>query len=585
MNSRLIAIGFLLTAMFLCGVLMYNGCGSDPRENTAGSNTPREEAQTANNLDLAMQAITTMPVSKDNENPGRALYYLNEWIAQLEAPAQRFVPDPLLAHTPRAYENAPPIKDLDRRRFDSPDLFYLQQCLWLRDIASRVAPRPAPPEFQPWLKDLEKQIGITEAEHVRSAERLFDWTICNIQLDKLPPPPKAAAAGVGKFDVSSLPGPVRGEKGPGYWQLPWQALLYGHGDSWQRSRVFILMCRQAGITAHMLGIQDVSGSGAVRPWLCGALIKEQLYLFDAELGLPILAPDGRGIATLEQVVADPGLIRAMDVPGEAPYPVTNEELKGVQVLIDAEPESLALRMQLLESVLIGKNRVVLHCRPSAEEKEVRKCKHISGVSIWRICLEAVLYQTAQAYVRQKNPALQASHYRETYMFFPPNPLAEARHLEFKGQFDAEGAGKNGGACQIFGKLRIPNSTIEFLDSSSTARKMLGMPDEAFSKEPKIRNQQIQDLMVVARNAKNHATYWIGLCHFDAGDYTAAAEWFADRTIAESKDSPWLNAARYNLARCYEAEGKWDEAREIYIADESPQKIGNLLRAQRIAARK
>ena len=65
MNSRLMALGLLLTALFLGGVLLYNGCGSDPRENTAGSNTPREDAQTGNNLDLAMQAITTNRIGRD----------------------------------------------------------------------------------------------------------------------------------------------------------------------------------------------------------------------------------------------------------------------------------------------------------------------------------------------------------------------------------------------------------------------------------------------------------------------------------------------------------------------------------------
>lgn len=591
MNSRLIGLGFLIAALFFGGVLLYNGCGSDPRENTAGSNSPREEAQTANNLDLAMQAISTMPVSKDNENPGRALYQLNQWLGDVKDPEQRFVKDPLLARLPRSLLN--PLSDqrwstlmnFERRSFDSPDLFFLQQCLWFRDIANRVAPRPAPSELQPWLKKLEQRIGISEAERVRSAERLFDWTICNIQLDKLPSPPKSAAVGVGKNDRTSLPGPFRGDKGPGYWQLPWQALLYGHGDSWQRSRIFIQMCRQVGITAHMLGVQESSGSGAIRPWLCGVLVKGQVYLFDAELGIYLLAPDGQGIATLEEVVADPGLIRALDVPGESAYPVAEAELKEVYALIDAEPESLTLRMRMLESALIGNKRVVLSCQPSLLEREAAEYKHLRGASIWRISFEAVVYQVELAFLRQRNPAQQAEHYKETYMFYPPNPLAEARHLEFAGRFDAEGEDGKGGACQVYGTLRIPNTTIESLDSSSLARKMLGMPDESLSRDPNVRRQQIEDLMAIARKSKNHATYWIGLCHFDAGDYTSAAEWFKDRTLGGNQDSPWLHGARYNLARCYEAEGKWEEARELYIADESPQKIGNLLRAQRIAGRK
>lgn len=578
MNARLLAPWLLLAA------LLPSGCGSDPRENIAGARTPQETAQTVSNLDLAWQAIAAMSVSKDNETPTRALFYLNQWGGGLAEPPQKFEKDPLLAHTPRSYEKEPPLQDLDRRHYESHDLLYLQQCLWFRDIAHRVAPRPAPAELQPWLKELEQRIGISEAERVRSAERLFDWTVCNIQLDKLPPPPKAAALAVGKSDRAYQPAPLRGEKGPGYWQLPWQALLYGHGDGWQRSRVFMLMCRQAGITAHMLGVQDAAGSGAVRPWLCGVLVKGQLYLFDAELGLSILGPDGHGIATLEQVVADTALIRVLDIPGESPYPVTEAELKSVHVLIDAEPQSLTLRMKMLESALIGDKRVVLSCRPSEEEQDVRKCKHISGVSIWRISLEAVLYQMAQAMMRQQNRTLQAAHHKETYMFFPPNGLAEARHLQFEGQFDAEVEEGKSGACQVFAQLRMPNSTIESLETSTAARQLLGMRDDALQKDPKLRSQQIKDLAAIARETKNHATYWIGLCHFDAGDYKVAAEWFRDRTLGGNQDSPWLPAARYNLARCYEAEGKWDQARELYLNDESPQKIGNLLRALRIAGR-
>jgi Anaphase-promoting complex, cyclosome, subunit 3 len=577
-NLRAAPRAWLLPLIFLAG------CGSDPRENTAGGTSSREVVQTASHLDLAMQAIATMPVSKDNENHGRALHNLNQWIAEIEEPAKKFVRDPLLAQTPRAYVKTQPLLDLERRNFDPADLLYLQQCLWLRDIANRVAPRPAPAELQPWLKELERRIGITAAEHVRSAERLFDWTICNIQLDKLPPPPRSVAAVVGKSVGESVPGPLRGEMGPGYWQLPWQTLLFGHGDAWQRSRVFLLMCRQAGITAHMLGVQDTAGSGAVRPWLCGVLVQGELYLFDAELGLPILGPDQGGIATLKQVVADPGLIRAMDIPGEAPYRVSDAELQGIQVLIDADPESLTLRMQLLESALIGDQRVVLARRPSDEEQQVGKCQHVKRVSLWRISLEALLYQGVLANMRQRDRALQAAYQKETYMFFPPNGIAEARHLQFEGQFYAQGEERKRGACQVFAQLRMPDASIESLKISSEARRVLGMRDDALSPDAELRSRQIEDFAEIARRTNDHATYWISLCHFDAGDYQVAAEWFRDRTLGGNQESPWLAAARYNLARCYEAEGKWEQARELYLNDESPQKLGNFLRAQRIAGR-
>lgn len=565
--------------------LLLSGCGSDPRENTAGSQKPKNVSQTVSSLDLAMQAVATMSVSKDNDNANRALHYLNQWIMQLDAPAEKFQRDPLLAFTPRAYEKSHPLQELDRRRFDSPDLFYLQQCLWLRDIARRVAPREAPAQLQPWLKEREKQLGITDAERLRTAERLFDWTICSVQLDALPPPPRPAMAGAGKNDVQSLPAPIRGEKGPGYWQLPWQTLLYGHGDSWQRSRVFLQMCRQLDIPAHMLGVQDESGSGAVRPWLCGVLIKGQLYLFDARLGLPIPGPEGKGIATLEQVVADPGLIRALDIAGESPYPITEGELKSVTALLDAEPQSLTYRMKVLESALIGEKRVVLYCQPSELEKEVRQCKHISGASIWRISLEAVMFQIAQSVMRARDPKLEAAHRQETFMFFPPHPLAEARHLHFQGQFDAQGEKDKPGALQLYFSLRLPNTAIESLETSAEARRLLGVRDEMLPKDTKARNQRLSDSTRIAKILKDHATYWIGLSHFDSGDHVAAKEWFEVFTLQDTPDSQWHPAARYNLARCYEAEGDWEGARQLYLDDESPQKHGNLLRAQRLPAAK
>ena len=563
----------ILLALFLAG------CGSDPSENTAASQVTTEAVQPVNELDLAMQTVATLPVSKDGENASRALYYLNQWANQEEKTPLDFEKDPMLAHTPRSYENAPPLLDLGRPRYESPDLFYLQECHWFRDIARRVSPRPVSSNLDRWLKELEKKIGITSVDNLRGAERLFDWTICNIQLDPLPPPPKAAVAGVGENDPASLPAPLRGEKGPGYSQLPWQTLLFGHGDAQERSRVFMLLCRQAKIQAHILGVQDASGSGSVRPWLCGVVIKDQLYLFDAELGLAIPGPGGNGIATLEQVVSDPALVRALDLEGEATYPVTEAELKSVSVLIDAEPESLSLRMKMLEAALTGKQQVVLTCQPSMLEKDLRKCKHVSGVSIWRISLEAVVFQIAQGMLRQSNPAAMTEHQRVLFIFFPPHPLAEARHLQFEGQFDQQGEDDRPGSCQIYARLRLPDKAIESLETSSDARQILGVNDAMLSKDKKQRQTQLEDSMRIARLLKSHATYWIGLSHLDAGDYGAAAQWFKERTLEGNPDSPWRSGARYNLGRCYEEVGKWQAAREVYLADDSPQRHGNLLRAR------
>ena len=49
-------------------------------------------------------------------------------------------------------------------------------------------------------------------------------------------------------------------------------------------------------------------------WLCAALIDGQAYLFDARLGLAIPGPDGQGVATLNQALADPAILERMNFP-------------------------------------------------------------------------------------------------------------------------------------------------------------------------------------------------------------------------------------------------------------------------------
>src|SRR5712671_5755461 len=102
-------------------MVLLPGCGHDPRDNIPGGHAPQAATETVNELDLAMKIIATMPTSKDNASSGKALFNFNQWILQVPPPAEKFDPDPLLAHLPRAYDNAPPLQKLDRRNFEFSD--------------------------------------------------------------------------------------------------------------------------------------------------------------------------------------------------------------------------------------------------------------------------------------------------------------------------------------------------------------------------------------------------------------------------------------------------------------------------------
>src|SRR5262249_43049170 len=142
-------------------------------------------------------------------------------------------------------------------------------------------------------------------DDVAVAQRLFDWTVRNIQLD----------------------GPARTAQLETYPHRPYEILLYGHGDALERAWVFILLARQQGLDAVLLGLGDEDGN--VRPWLPALLSDGQLCLFDCQLGLPIAGPEGRPVATLAEVVADDALLRRLDVDSDHPYPVRSEQLNRV----------------------------------------------------------------------------------------------------------------------------------------------------------------------------------------------------------------------------------------------------------------
>src|SRR6185369_9243300 len=114
----------------------------------------------------------------------------------------------------------------------------------------------------------------------------------------------------------------------------------------ERARIFILLCRQVGIDAVMLAFPEEQ-STMRRGWLPAALVGGKLYLFDMGLGLSIPGPEGKGIATLDQVRKDPALLRQLDVKGVGDYPIAPSDFKqGIWALIDAEPPALSRRMAL-----------------------------------------------------------------------------------------------------------------------------------------------------------------------------------------------------------------------------------------------
>jgi tetratricopeptide (TPR) repeat protein len=367
--------------------------------------------------------------------------------------------------------------------------------------------------------------------------------------------------------------------------FPWQTLMFGRGDAWQRARVFIQLSRQRKIDVVMLALDDGAETPRPRPWLPAALIDDQLYLFDAELGMPIPGPGGVGIATLEQVRKDKGLLSELDVGSQYPYAPAKADLDKVVALIDASPDSLSRRMKLVDSQRATGQQLILSVDPSGLAERLRQCDGVTDVELWRTPYETWVYREALGLwarrIGQLGPETKEDQelmrrlMLDEWIFDGLTPLIQGRQLHFRGKFEKEGQ-KDGAKAHYF-SARVPDVDINRIETSLEIQKRMRL--ERGRENDQQWQAKLQAQKMIVKRVKRNASYWLGLIHYETGRYEPAREWLKVHTLEAAEDGPWTPGARYNLSRLYEAMGDLEKARGLLLLDDSPQKHGNLLRAR------
>ncbi len=459
---------------------------------------------------------------------------LNQWV-RTQTPPASWKAEPMLAALPKSFAALPAVKELDRMEFSRFDGYALQEAVWFRDCTR-------------WGQG-------ESAESLERAKSLFDWTIRNIQLEAAPP-----------------------RQTP---QFPWETLLFGRGTAADRAWVFILLCRQAGIEAAILGLEPAAGgkpptkAAAVtpgkgakpaslpglapegpRPWCVAVLVEGNAYLFDPLLGLPIPAPDGVKFdeagrlvvqpATLAQAAADEKVLRQLDVGKTYIYGVKAADVKRVVVMLEASPAYLARRMKLLEGQLAGEQKMVISISPSAEAGRWKALAQVAEVRLWPAPFETL---ERRSHLDRQSVQAQLALLVPFYGLSSA-PLRRGRILYLKGKFVGDG-----GAIHYYQLARPSNAEL----SASSADPM--------------------EKMVFFRG-KQDASYWSGLIAYQRANYPTAIDYFARRTLELMPDSPWTEGARYNLARTFEAAGDTERAILMYASSAGSRGYpGALLRAE------
>jgi hypothetical protein len=159
---------------------------------------------------------------------------------------------------------------------------------------------------------------------------------------------------------------VRLQQGENITVPPLFVLRRGWGTARERDLVFLALLDQLGIDGCMVGLP--AGPGQLQDWVPGALIDQDIYLFDSRLGLPLPGPQGEGIATLDQVRKGLDIRQFFKLQDKLSYDVSPESARHAEVQVAYSLSSLAPRMEFLQNYLAATEKTKLWIDPVARLK-------------------------------------------------------------------------------------------------------------------------------------------------------------------------------------------------------------------------
>ena len=410
------------------------------------------------------------------------------------------------------------------------DVEYLKQSAWMRDLAR-------------WACG-DKRVLLDQAV------QMCDWVVCNIEMRN-------------NFMLINQQQTI-----PVLQQYPWQTILLGYGTTHDRIAVFMELLRQWRIDAALLSVPDPNDPSV--PFYCGVgvLLDGEVYLFLVGYGFPMPGADGvsvgedgalqfSSVATLSQLQQDDSLLRRLDRAEEQPFPLTAEMLQQTTAHLFITPESVSLRMKVLEAELSGEQNMVLYTDPHELRRRFLAASGISAVEYWKYPLRTAFEQrfdpepTNEALsiflVQRPRVDLDTAAVRHHY------PLWSGRVLYFRGAISGQ-----------------ENALTKYQNVRVSDREMIQFRnDPMFRNNPAI-SMQLQWITI-------QASYWLGSALFEIDSIAAAKDTLMG--IRLDRLNTWRYNTEYLLGRIAEREGRYDDARRHYAhTAPSLSAVGNAVRA-------
>jgi tetratricopeptide (TPR) repeat protein len=550
------------TLLFL-NLTVLAGCSQD------SGPPPTVIKSRVNSIDLALAKLERIDRGEETLAIPPLVYDLNRWSEQLPSETiSAWKEDSLLGTLPKQLRDNQVVADIQKSTFDNSDGYYIREAVWLHELANWISVRPIDGPYELGVPNLSADGKPGEREELTAALRLFDWTVRNITMDNsLPNELADLSVELSRVQLSS-----------GTTQLPWQAILSGRAGAWTRARVFMLLARQLGIDTCVLAIEDPAKTPNPFPWVIAVFVSDQPdespFLFDPVLGLPLFDEQGKFI-TLAQLQADLKFLELYSV-GSLKYTVGAADLKSVVALIDAAPQAISPRIRGFEQELVGETLSL-----SVDTEQIaKKAKSLSEVKSVQLWTAPIIAEQVFAALEKKNPQWTADDLLAVALrrgiYASQNPLVRGRIDHIHGKFDL-GEDRQSGAKFWYMESRVPDRTLKRLPDSPALQREFGI-EKTEQMTDEVWKFQLDFQLKILRRLKLNGTYFLGLVHYENGQYDVARHWWDDQL--ENDEDVWRSAVDYQIARCYEAEGDLAKARELLIAtEESPLQLGNFVRSR------
>lgn len=195
-------------------------------------------------------------------------------------------------------------------------------------------------EFSLLLRETAQALELGERSPLERAAAAFGWVTRQVRLQERRGD-EPIGPGVSLRKNSHLP--------------PQFILRRGWGTAQERALVFLALLPQIGVEGCAVVYRDAAGDQAVY-WACGAVVedgkRQDIYLFDPRLGIPLPGPEGKGIATFADAQKRPDVLAQLTVDAKHPYDITPEKARQSELQLACPLSALAPRMKVLQDELL-----------------------------------------------------------------------------------------------------------------------------------------------------------------------------------------------------------------------------------------